>query len=162
MNPYHYAILKENDFTLFLHGACHVFALALHEHFGYSLFLLHDITNGNPKNATHVYCRFDDTHSVDVVGIAPEQTALNDLGWSDSKYRRMEVSLRELKGYFTISGVGGLCADREFLEVTGDRAQTRIAKCKDYYSGRIRLDIPGASRTQSASPKGIQQIMERE
>ena len=155
-------MLKDNDFSLFLHGACHVFALALHEHFGYSLFLLHDLTNENPKKATHVYCRFDDAHSVDVVGIAPEQTALTDLGWGDSKYRRMEVSPRELKGYFTISGEGGLCGDREFLEATAERAQTRIAKSKDYYSGQIRMDIPGASRTQSASPEQIQQIMERE
>lgn len=153
----HAAILKENDVTLFLHGACHVFALALHEHFGYSLFRL---ATGNPKNAPHVYCRFDDDHSVDVVGIASEQTALTELGWSGSEYRRTEVSPRELKNYFTISSRGGLYADPKFLEITQERAQARIAKYKDYYSGRILTDIPGSSRMQPALLQEIQEIFE--
>ena len=156
----HAVMLKENDVTLFLHGACHVFALALHEHFGYSLFLLHDLATGHPKNATHVYCRFDDAHSVDVVGIASEQTALTELGWSGPKYRRTEVSPRELESYFTTSDGGGLYADPEFFAAAQKRAQALIAKFKDHYSGRILKVIPGMSRMQSASPQELRKMFE--
>ena len=150
-------MLKEKDDTLFLHGACHVFALALHEHFGYSLFLLHDLATGHPKNATHVYCRFDDAHSVDVVGIASEQTALTELGFSG---RPTETSERELKERFTTSNGGGLYADPEFFDVAQKRAQALIAKFKDYYSGRILKAIPGMSRMPSALPQELQKMFE--
>jgi hypothetical protein len=154
MNPYYCAMLKEKDDTLFLHKACHVFALALHEHFRYTLIFL---ATENPKAASHVYCRFDDAHSVDVVGIASEQTALTELGWSG---RPTEVSRRELESRFTNSDGGGLYAAPEFFTAAQKRAQSLIAKFKDYYSGRILKAIPGMSRTQSASPQEIQQIFE--
>jgi hypothetical protein len=147
-------MLMEKDDTLFLHGACHVFALALHEHFGYSLILF---AIEDPKDALHVYCRFDDVHSVDVVGIAPEQTALTELGWSGQP---TEVSQRELESRFTYSDGGGLYAAPEFFAAAQKRAQSLITKFKDYYSRRILKAIPGMSRTPSASPQEIKQIFE--
>lgn len=147
-------MLKEKDDTLFLHGACHVFALALHEHFGYSLFRL---ATEDPKDTPHIYCRFDDAHSVDVVGIASEQTALTELGFSG---RPTETSERELKERFTTSNGGGLYADPEFFDVAQKRAQALIAKFKDYYSGRILKAIPGMSRMPSALPQELQKMFE--
>lgn len=144
--------LKENDdVTLFLHRACHVFALSLHECFGYPIIVLRDRAATHQKNATHVFCRIGETDSVDVVGIASEQTALAELGWSGTPYSPMNVSPDQIEECFTITAGRGLYADSEFLEITRTRAQARIAKYEAYYSGRIRAAIPGASRAQCES-----------
>src|SRR5437016_6065552 len=98
----HFAkMLDEDDVTLFLHGACHVFVLALHQRFGYPMFLLRDLGTLDQKSAAHVYCRFSDSASVDVAGIAPENLALAELGWSGQTYRRMQTSPKELQSFFT-------------------------------------------------------------
>lgn len=49
--------LEEEDISVFLHGACGVFALALHEKFGYPIEALLDGT-GEPlwDSLVHIYC----------------------------------------------------------------------------------------------------------
>lgn len=148
MTPYHSAIWKEKDDTFFLHGACDVFALALNEHFDYSLISL---ATKDPKAAPHVYCRFDDNRSVDVVGIEFEYKALTELGWSGSNYYPTEVSRKELEVRFTD-------ADTDFIAKARKRAQALIVKFKNYYSGQILKAVPGMSRMSCASPQEIQRI----
>ena len=158
----HYAnLLKEDDVTLFRSGACHVFTLALHERFGYPMSLIRDFRVPHQKNATHVYCHFSGTHSVDVVGIAPEKIALAELGWSGPNYSRVEASPNEIKTFYTTESGGGLYADLEFLTLTQERAQKRIKTYRDYYSETILSAVPRASRIRPASQKEIQAIFER-
>src|SRR5438876_6958554 len=114
-------MLEEDEGRLFLHGACHVFALALHESFNYPIVLLQDTTAEQSKSATHVYCRFSNWQSVDVVGIAREEDALAELGWIGAKYRPRKVSPSELENYFTLTEGGGLYAAAVFLSVARAR-----------------------------------------
>jgi hypothetical protein len=158
MNANCCALLKEKDDTLFLHGACHVFALSLQDHFGYSLIYL---ATKDPKATPHVYCRFDGLHSVDVVGIESEEKALAQLEFSQFDCRPIEVARKELEARFTISDGGGLHADPEFFKAGEKRAQVLITKFKDYYGGRIFGDIPGMSRMRCASLREIHEIFER-
>src|SRR5438093_975082 len=125
-------MVEVEDDTLFLHGACHVFALALHERFNYQIVLLQDRTAEEPKNAAvHVYCLFSEGQSVDVVGISREEEALEELELSGSKYLKLKVLAKELEKYFTVTEGSGLCADPEFLRATRARAEPRINACKD-------------------------------
>jgi hypothetical protein len=160
MLAYFEAMLKEPDVTLFLHGACHVFALALHERFGYPIIVLCSLQAAHRPNATHVYCRLGATGSVDVVGIAPEQIALTELGWSGPHFRPIEVLPEAIEGCQSMTGGDGLYAHPAFLRATRARAQARITEYRDYYSGRNLTAIPGASRTQRASPREIEQLFE--
>ena len=159
MLPHYQRLLRDaDDVTLFLHGACHVFALSLHERFAYPLIVLRDLTATDQKNATHVYCRFSESELVDVVGIACEKTSLAAQGWSGPRYGALGVSVDKMGYLYATNNRRGLYVDSEFLEICTNRALARIARFADYYNGRIRASIPGASRTACTSPEEMQQL----
>jgi hypothetical protein len=151
-------MLKEDNPTLFLHGACHVFALVLHETFDYPIVLLQESAAKQLKNATHVYCLLSEGWSVDVVGIAREQVALEELGWIGTKYRRLKVSPQKLQDYCTVTEGGGLYANEEFLIEARLRAKIQMEAFKDYYSGAIRASVPGLRRRAGSSPEAVQDL----
>jgi hypothetical protein len=160
MAPHFAQMLTEPDETLFSHGACHVFAQVLQEHFGYQLVVLRRL-RGGANGIAHAYCRFTGNHnlSVDVVGISLEHQALRELGWEDSRvYRPTAVSAIELTTYFTTSEGKGFYAETDFLRTARERAEARIRTYEDYYSGKIQGAIPGAGRTNRASPSEINEI----
>ena len=67
---------REESALCFLHGVCGVFALALHDQFGYALEVAaEDNTDGLSweERLVHIYCRDDDDNFVDVRGIISNQ-----------------------------------------------------------------------------------------
>jgi hypothetical protein len=151
MFPYYESQLKEDDVTLFLRGACHVFALALRSRFGYPLVILLNLSTKPPNGVSHVYCRYDKSEIVDVIGITPESNLSKAEGVESPKYRSVEISGLQLEPYFTVDPGGGLYADPEFLKAAEIRAKRRITQFEDNYSGKIRGPIPGSTRIQKAS-----------
>jgi len=137
---------KHNEIA-FLHGACHVFALALNSHFNYEINVL---TNQN--NGLHVYCLFRENLAVDVVGIVPVSRMLQVLGWAGQSQRVLRDRLPEYTG---------LCFEPLFLEKMGERAENRIKKFLCYYMGdKGALDIPGASRIDPTPRNEIKGLFE--
>ena len=59
MAPHFAQMLTEPDETLFSHGACHVFAQVLQEHFGYQLVVMRRLQGTHDAeflDGSHIQC----------------------------------------------------------------------------------------------------------
>lgn len=79
------AMLEEVDMgriraSSFLHGFCDIFALALHDAFGYDIEVVVEEEPGGPwqSRLVHVYCRDNVGNYIDVRGVTNDKDAFRD------------------------------------------------------------------------------------
>jgi len=155
MLPYFEKMLLESDDVLFLHAACHVFALALRDSFGYPLRMVRDTTAALPNGATHVFCGYDESRGVDVCGLFEVRQFLHDERWHPLRYTTESVSNPNLQPYCTCTFGGGLYIESSFVTLARSRADKRIAEFHDYYSGHHTQPVPGLKRVQKVPFQSI-------
>lgn len=155
MLPHFEDLLLKGDDVLFLHGACHVFALALRDRFGYALRVVHDTTATLPDGAAHVFCHFDESRGVDVCGIVGVRQLLRDEGWIPPRYTIKSVSATELQHYCTCTSGGGLYIESSFVALARPRADKLIAQFLDHYSGRRPEPVPGLQRVHKVDFRSL-------
>jgi len=149
-------ILSYDAPRLFTRGACHVFAAALNERYGWPLC---------------VYCKVGDSVRANDSGLhvacIPEKGVLLDsYGWiDDSKYRDLWrpdplsfrlISMEELMNNLPHGPVvGALCDDADFWEIAMDRATCWIRHYPKIFSGEERVSIPNFTRMEFASVEDL-------
>jgi hypothetical protein len=127
MGEFLHSLLGEPDAVLFLHGACHVFALELNGKFNYTIEVLLRSDGG----ADHAYCRFDNAKIVDVSGIQDEQAARKN--WADlfnGVGTHKQVPPQDLWRYFKRED------SPDDLRAAHHRAKTYIEIHWDHFSGK--------------------------
>ncbi len=127
----HKGLLDSDDIGLFTRGACHVFALALHDRFRYPI---HCIPGHSGKGVSHIYCRFvGPTHyAVDALGFTIEA----DRVWYFSGMSTRAISREELISFFRpLTEAGGMCGEDWFITPARQRAERRIDQFVDVFSG---------------------------
>ena len=67
----------------YLHGECHLFALALHQVFGYEMVFVFDEMDSEVETEVliHAYCK-NGEHCVDARGVFEEKNALDDYDYN--------------------------------------------------------------------------------
>jgi len=156
MTIQHYEnLLVERDDVLFLHGACHVFALALRERFSYSLRMVRDTTAMLPNGATHVFCHFDASRGVDVLGLFNVAQRLRDEGWLPLRYEIVAVTDSDLAAYYTGVPGGGLYLEPSFVAKVKGRAVALIDQFGDHYCGQNPHPVPGLHRLHQGDWRAI-------
>ena len=105
------------DASIFLHGVCGIFALALHETFGYGLWVVaFEPENWGDEDDTwanrlvHIYCQKDDCY-IDVRGITHDREAFfdefADFLYGDDEY--IDVPAADLRDW-----ISGLMSSKEY------------------------------------------------
>lgn len=148
-NDHAQALLGKCDNELFLHGGCHIFAIALAQRYGYSLCMVRNTQKTRPEGAAHVFCVFkSETHdAVDVVGLFNVSDLLVCNDWTDEEYYRVEdCSGSDLSLFSTQQLGGGLYTLPAFVKKAHSRALCLIECYGEYYSGRNPAPVPGFSR----------------
>jgi hypothetical protein len=131
-------LLRSSDEDLFLQGACHVFALALHERFEYVLVW---VTASPSKGVAHVYCRLGE-YAVDVMGFTPEKDILDAKQWNPPGFSVENVFRPEIeKSYILTPPCPGLYADARFMLEARNRADNRVRDYLKYFDGTCRQSI---------------------
>ncbi len=122
-----------------MYGACHVFASALHEQFGYPLVLVRE--NG-ARHVAHVFCR-SEAFAVDVMGFTPEKDILESQKWIAPCYSAEVITPPDMETFYvcTYPSDGGLYADDAFLRQARRRAERRITDYIRFYDGACRCTI---------------------
>ena len=134
---HHKGLLESDDVHLFCNGGCHVFALALHERFNYPIHLIPGHSN---NRVAHIYCKFagSPAYAVDVLGFTPE----DDRVWRD--FSGLSVSYIDrtnlLQFYQPLSNEG-MCGEDWFVRPARQRADCRIEKYIDVFSGQLKARI---------------------
>lgn len=99
------------DASIFLHGVCGIFALALHETFGYELWVVayepedwEDEDDAWTNRLVHVYCQ-KDGYYIDVRGITDDRNAFfdefADFLYGDDEY--IDIPATDLKDWISSS-----------------------------------------------------------
>lgn len=137
-------LLQADDECLFLNGACHVFALALHERFHYPLVLVL-LADEIKQNVPHVFCRSSE-FAVDVIGFTPEKQLVDAKQWNESRSMPQScvipVTRQELESHYVQTvPCPGLYGDELFLCEARLRAETRITHYMKFYDGTYRCGI---------------------
>lgn len=89
---------RRMDASIFLHGFCAIFALALHETFGYDIKVVAEADLDGPwqSRLIHVYCRDNDDNYIDVRGITDDEYAfLGEFDYFSSVYDNDSFTLSE-------------------------------------------------------------------
>lgn len=132
-------LLSASPVNLFTQGACHVFAFALHRHFGYPFSIALNHSGNSPS---HVFCRYSasDAYVVDAFGTTPLSARRWELGELDVT----PVSPEELHHYFGIGKQSPLFAHKVFWKPAYAIAEARIARFKAFFDGTNRSRTPDA------------------
>lgn len=132
----HKDLLASDDVCLFTNGGCHVFALALHERFNYPICVISGYSN---KGIAHIYCRFvgPPAFAVNVLGFTPE----GDRIWNFAGLSFHLIDHTELLGFFQPLSPEGMCGEDWFVQPARQRADRRIEKYADIFSGQRKIRI---------------------
>lgn len=146
----HKGLLASNDDVhLFRKGGCHVFALALHERFNYPLRVI----PGHDNNGiAHIYCKFagPPTFAVDVLGFTLEDDLVWECFASPATATRC-INRTELVGLFQpLSREGMLCGEDWFVQPARERADRRIKKYMEIFSGQRKVQIIEEAKRRNA------------
>lgn len=130
-------LLTRDDVHLFTQGGCAIFAITLHETFG---FPIRWIPGHDGVSASHVYCRIylDNGYAVDVTGTKDEAVrVLDDFGGLGAN----DIDLVGLRQMFRPVGERGFVIEPWFVEPATARAHARIQRYRPYYDGSIKAPI---------------------
>lgn len=133
----HEELLTFDDVGLFTKGGCHVFALALHEKFGYPIRVIPGQSEGR---LAHIYCQFagPPAFAVDVIGFTPESFRV----WDDfSGLSSHFIDRTDLLNLFKPLSESGMCGEDWFVHAARQRADSRIEAYGDIFSGQRKLKI---------------------
>jgi len=141
-------LLQMDEGTLFTHGGCHVFALALRKRFQYPLVGVRVQGKGG---CPHIAC-------------APEPRVVLDVfGWfQQAEYARGELSElaalsfqqieeEQLDSWSTQGDGEGLYVHPSFLVSATEKANTWIERHVEHFNGIDKRPIPGLCRIKKAS-----------
>ncbi len=133
----HKELLACDDVHLFTKGACHIFALALHERFKYPIRLI----PGHVSNkVAHIYCQFAGSppYAVDALGFTPEDHRV----WKDfSGTSAPFIDRTKLLQFFQPLSEEAMCGEEWFVRAARQRADCRIEKYVDVFSAQRKAQI---------------------
>ncbi len=142
---YYQRMLKEPDTILFLRGACHVFAFALQDRFGYLLRVVYDPSK--PMSAIHVYGGYSNGRGVDVAGLFNESELLHSEGWASQGCGTKDIAKDDLLLQYATTVAGDGLFHPDFIKEARPRAEKLIDEYPDHYSGKNPQPVPGITRS---------------
>lgn len=127
----------DDDVVLFTQGGCAVFALVLHQEFGYRIRY---IPGHGGVSISHVFCHLlaDAEYAVDVIGTKITSDRVWDFGGLCAPF----ISADNLRSKFVGLAQEGLLGESWFVEPAAVRAQARIQKYRSYFDGTMKAAIP--------------------
>jgi hypothetical protein len=128
-------LLQNGAESLFLNGGCHVFALALHQRFGYPLVCVRDSSS---NSVPHAYCRSAE-YAVDVRGFCHEKRLLDAKRWNVYPFYAATATPSEMKKHYVYSVPRvGLYENPLFLREARIQAKKQIDAYIKHYDGTLK------------------------
>jgi hypothetical protein len=137
-------LAKPND-TLFTHGGCHVFALALRDFTHLPLIWIHE----DGGSWDHLACDAGSGFIVDFFGWFSHSQYLHEEMIEDRTIRFDAISEEQVTRRFVFGPGQGYYARPDFVVPAMQRARIWIAAHRDYFDGTKKVVIPGLSRLKS-------------
>jgi hypothetical protein len=138
-------LLAIPDDTLFTHGGCHVFALALREFTRLPLLWVRE----DGGSWDHLVCDPGGELFVDFFGWFSRSEYLREEMLDGRAIRFVRIAEEEVRSRFVTVRGQGYYAHPDFLVPATERARQWIATHRAYFDGTKKVAIPGLSRVKT-------------